>query len=96
MNAVGFGLSTLLRFYDEKVRIFLSGALAILLYAALYLAIGCLCLVFVAKIDLISNNFNTLLLKLITSIGTGFSWTAIITQIGLIFGLIRRVKVKKS
>jgi hypothetical protein len=49
----------------------------------------------VINIHLICSVLDPLILKLIASIGGGLSWVAIVTQVGMILGLIRRVKVKK-
>lgn len=95
VNAAGFGLSVVLRLVDDRIKTFISGALKVILYTVLYLIIGLLCLNIVINIHLICSGLDPLILKLIASIGGGLSWVAVVVQIGIILGLIRRIKVKK-
>ena len=95
-NVAGFGLSTVLRFQHDTIKTFLSGALKVVLYIVLYLMLGVLFLEIALNIELVYAELDDWILKFIASVGGGLSWVAIVSQIGLILGLIRRAKIKTS
>lgn len=85
-----------MRFVDERVKTFVSGALRIVLYTVLYLIIGLIFLSIVINIHMISSTTDPLILKIVVSIGGGLSWVSILAQIGLVLGLIRWTRSKKT